>query len=88
MFSKLKGLDPHLTYHCAEHTADVLEQTIRIADEEGIKDERELFLLKVAALYHDTGFLRTYANHEVKSCEIFHEDSEGFGFNQKDKDLV
>ncbi len=53
-----------LYYHNILHTMDVTEQIERIAREEGIEDEQILFLLKVAALYHDTGYLQTYRNHE------------------------
>jgi HD superfamily phosphodiesterase len=84
----LQGLDPHLTYHNIEHTLDVIAQSERIADREGITDERELFLLKVAALFHDTGFLRTYGNHEEASCRIFKEHTTTYTFSEKDQALV
>jgi len=77
---KLSSLDKGLTYHCFDHTMDVLEQCGRIAAAEGITNKETLFLLKVAALYHDTGFLRTYRNHEEVSFEIFLEDAAKFGF--------
>jgi uncharacterized protein len=54
--TRLKGLSPDLTYHCISHTLDMMEQCERIASEEGITSDRDLFLLKVAALYHDSGF--------------------------------
>ena len=63
LLAKLKGLNPNLTYHSLEHTLDVIEQSGRIASEEGITNERDLFLLQVAALYHDSGFLETYSHH-------------------------
>jgi class 3 adenylate cyclase len=77
---RLKDLDPGLTYHCFDHTLDVLEQSERIASAEGITDPHQLFLLKVAALYHDSGFLRTYRQHEAESYQIFLEDAPKFGF--------
>ena len=86
--TKLKKLNSNLTYHSIEHTFDVLEQSIRIAGAEGIKDEDELELLKIAALYHDTGFLRTYAEHEKMSCTIFLEDASKWGLSEKHKQLV
>jgi len=64
------GLDPRLTYHSLAHTRDVMQQTARIAETEGITDPEILLLLQVAALFHDTGFLYTYKGHEKKSCEI------------------
>jgi predicted metal-dependent HD superfamily phosphohydrolase len=85
---KLNGLNPNLTYHNEEHTMDVVKQCERIAKDEGIEDGTELFLLKVAALYHDTGFLKTYFSHEEMSCRIFMEDAALFNFSEEDKDLV
>ena len=85
---KLKLLPESLSYHNLAHTLDVTEQSERIAREEGVTDEKELYLLKVAALYHDTGFLRTYAHHEVVSCEIFREDADQFGFSESQKEVI
>ncbi|MEO7524441.1 MAG: HD domain-containing protein [Ferruginibacter sp.] len=84
---KLRDLDPELTYHCIEHTLDVVMHSARVAQDESI-NEKELYLLKVAALYHDTGFLYTYNNHESKSCEIFLEDSKEFNFKEGDKNII
>jgi adenylate cyclase len=77
---RLKDLDPGLTYHCFDHTLDVLEHSERIAAAEGVRDPEKMFVLKVAALYHDTGFLKTYRNHEEASFGIFLEDAPKFGF--------
>lgn len=73
-------LDPRLHYHNSEHTKDVIEQTERIAKREGIEDDETLRLLKIAALYHDTGFIYTYNNHEQKGCEIVRADLEQYDF--------
>jgi len=64
------GLDPRLTYHNRHHTEDVLENAERIAAAEAISDSRLLMLIKIAALFHDTGFLNGYAGHEEGSCRI------------------
>jgi hypothetical protein len=72
---RLAGLTAALTYHNLDHTLDVVRQCERLALEEGIRDECKIYLLKVAALYHDTGFLNTYAQHEEASCEIFLQDA-------------
>src|SRR5688500_9448616 len=79
VLKKLEGLSPGLTYHSREHTRDVVRQSERIALEECVTDRRKLFILKIAALYHDTGFIETYSNHEERSCEIFLRDSIRFG---------
>jgi len=74
------GLPQRYTYHSIEHTADVLEQVQEIAAREGISNERQLLLLKVAALYHDTGFLFVYSGHEARGCELAQAELPGFGF--------
>ena len=63
------GLSSRLTYHSVKHTLDVMEQAAAIAAREAVEDSNELLLLKVAALYHDTGFLQQYKGHEEMSCK-------------------
>jgi HD superfamily phosphodiesterase len=82
------GLDPRLTYHCAEHTEDVLKQAERIAAEEKITDKRLLLLIRIAALFHDTGFLRTYKGHEEASCDIMIEYMKDETITAKDIELI
>ncbi len=67
------GLDPRLTYHSLAHTEDVLRQVERIAAAENITETRLMLLMRIAALFHDTGFLRTYKGHEQESCLILRE---------------
>ncbi|WP_018614680.1 HD domain-containing protein [Segetibacter koreensis] len=77
-----KGLSPDLTYHNVTHTLDVLEQAVDIAKYEGIKNENDLLLLKIGALYHDVGFLNVYTGHEKVSCEIAYKELLGFGYSE------
>ncbi len=85
---RLRKLSPDLSYHCFDHTMDVLEQCVRIAAAEGITDQKQIFLLKVAALYHDTGFLNAYRFHEAASCDIFLDETKDFGFTDADNEVV
>ena len=80
--------DPALTYHTANHTSDVLYTAEKIALEEGITHPKELLLLKVAALYHDTGFLYVYKGHEEKSCEIVRKDLAHSDFTDADINAI
>lgn len=77
-----EGLSPHLTYHCLEHTLDVTEQSVLIAIGEGITDIQTLKEIEIASLYHDTGFIFTYINHEEKSCEIARKQLPDFGLTE------
>jgi predicted metal-dependent HD superfamily phosphohydrolase len=85
---KLENLSEHLTYHNIDHTLDVVRQSERIARDEGIQDDWKIYLLKVAALYHDTGFLVTYMNHEKAGCEIFLADASRFYFTEDEKAFI
>ena len=65
-----KELDHLCEYHNARHTLDVIEQTQVIGKTENLS-EKELLLLRIASLFHDTGFFFQRAKHEEKSVEIF-----------------
>ena len=80
-------LDPRLTYHCPEHTEDVMEQVGRIAAAENITDKRLLHLMNIAALFHDTGFLRSYKGHEEDSCAIMRDTCSGM-LNEQELKLI
>ncbi len=65
-----QGLSKTLYYHSLHHTLDILKQAERIAREENLNNEEDLFLLKVGCLYHDSGFLITYKGHEEAACKF------------------
>ncbi len=76
-------LSKHLYYHSPQHTERVLNAAEFIAKKEKIKG-RELLLIKLAALYHDYGFVNTYANHEEEGCRIATEELNALGFKEDD----
>ncbi|MBK7427407.1 MAG: HD domain-containing protein [Saprospiraceae bacterium] len=76
-------LSEHLYYHCPQHTERVLKAAVFIAKKEKIKGH-DLLLIKLAALYHDYGFVNTYANHEEEGCRIAAEELKVMGFNSSD----
>ncbi len=69
----LKKLDIELAsdlyYHSIDHTLDVLMMVEKIGEAEGLNEE-DILLLKIAALFHDSGFIRTYDGHEEESVRI------------------
>lgn len=78
VFERLeKELPAGLTYHGVAHTMDVLAKSEEIAFKEGITNAEDLMLLKVAALYHDNGFLEIYIGHEEKSCCLLRKELNG-----------
>lgn len=52
-----------LPFHNIQHTLDVFENVQIIGEFEGI-DENQMEILKIAALFHDTGVSETYNGHE------------------------
>lgn len=68
------------SYHSLEHTLDVYASVIDIALQEGVEGE-DLELLKIAALYHDCGFVVGNEAHEAAGCNIVREQLPGFGFS-------
>jgi predicted metal-dependent HD superfamily phosphohydrolase len=83
-----KNLDPKLTYHNLAHTMDVMEQVERIAIGEKVASKNDILLLKVAALFHDTGFLDVYKHHEERSCEIMLEHVKKGDLTEAEVELV
>lgn len=64
-----KELPSYLTYHSVQHTKDVVNAAQHIFELEKISGE-ERDILSTAALFHDTGFIECYDNHETSSCKI------------------
>jgi len=82
------GLPKDLMYHGLHHTLDVLEQAERIAVQENITDANEMILLKVACLYHDSGFLTTYFGHEEVGCDLVRKELPDFHFTNEQIEIV
>lgn len=81
-------LPEYFYYHSLEHTKYVLEKVQEIAKYELILDEHDLLLLKIAALYHDVGYIVSNINHEVESCKILQEHQDFLGLDNKDLDVI
>lgn len=73
-------LPAYLTYHNAAHTRYVLDKATLIAQEEKI-DGDQLALVRIAALYHDCGFLKGMIDHEDAGCEIVTSELPAYGFS-------
>ena len=82
-----KGLRESLCYHNIHHTFDVLEAAEMIGKSEHIT-EQEMELLKVAVLFHDSGFMVNSENHEKISCDYVRENLPGFGYNEKEIETI
>ena len=82
-----KDLPSYLHYHNAEHTKDVLAATEQIAHSENVTGD-ELIILKTAALFHDSGFLETYSDHEEISCNMARKWLPQFGYNKEEIEKI
>lgn len=82
-----KELSPDLYYHDLYHTLDVLQAVERLVVAESIS-EREQIIVKTASLFHDSGMLITYADHEEASCELASALLPKYGYQQEVIDQI
>jgi TolB-like protein/Tfp pilus assembly protein PilF/predicted metal-dependent HD superfamily phosphohydrolase len=82
-----KELPPSLHYHNMSHIKDVMESAERIAEAEGISSE-EKRLLRVAALFHDAGFIFSPKNHEERGCDLAKSMLPPFGFTTQQIEMI
>jgi uncharacterized protein len=80
-------LSPFYYYHNVEHTLYVTGQATAIGIEEKCT-AAEIDLLEAAALWHDTGFIIQYNDHEEESCRLARQYLPGFGYAMTDTDRI
>ena len=71
---------PALAYHNPLHIQDVVDAAIRIAEAEGVS-ERDTLLLRMAALFHDAGFMYSVERHEERGADLAAGVLPVFGFS-------
>ena len=82
-----KELPQNYYYHNVEHTLYVLQKVIEIGKNENCT-ANELELLSVAALWHDTGYMLTYAGHEEESCLLAKNYLPHYGYTDKEIESI
>jgi uncharacterized protein len=82
-----QNLPEKFCYHNINHTLYVLEKATHIAIKEKISPNK-LFLLQVAALYHDSGFVIDPSNHEHESCNLARKNLPKHHLNIKEIDEI
>ncbi len=81
-------LPEYLSYHSWKHTEYVIKKAEEIGTYEGV-EENDMFLLRVAALFHDYGFLvGPPENHEERSIDYCSPRLNKMGFSDKEIGLV
>jgi uncharacterized protein len=74
-------------YHNPEHTLYVQAKALEIGRHEGCTAE-ELKLLGTASLWHDTGYIKMYGQHEEQSCLLARQYLPEYGYSATDIDLI
>ena len=82
-----EGLSDKLTYHGVHHTFDVLNSCNQYIKRMKISP-KDAYLLRTAALLHDTGFLKTYDNHEEESIAYAREILPKWNYSNKEIELI
>lgn len=80
-------LPKDLFYHGLHHTHDVLNFAQEIAEAENIS-KKELKLLKIAVLFHDAGFIKSYSGHEEVGCDLAKEYLPQFNVKDDEIELI
>ena len=80
-------LPKNLYYHNVKHTIDVTTEVELIGWTEGLS-ESDIMLLKVAALFHDSGQIKCSKGHEAVSCEYAQEILPRYHYPQEKIDTI
>lgn len=82
IISLLEEKMPKLQYHNIDHIYDVLNAALLIASHERVSED-EIKLIRLAALYHDAGFIHSPKNHEEKGAAMVREILPQFGLSDE-----
>ncbi len=74
-------------YHDIWHTMDVYRNAVRYGKLEGLP-KHEVLLLGIAALFHDTGYLKRHDNNEPIGAGIAARYLKGRDFSEKDVSTI
>lgn len=80
-------LPSKLTYHSIEHTKDVHKVCEFYIERYKLKG-KDKELLTIAAVGHDVGFTKVYANHEEVSAEITSKIMKSYKYRKSDIEIV
>jgi len=78
---------PKLPYHNLEHVYDVLSAALAIAEIEEVNED-EIKLLRLAALYHDAGFIHSSRDHELRGAQMAGEILTNFGLRKEEIEMI
>ena len=82
-----RELPSNLYYHGVHHVLDVLSAAEMLSREEKISEE-ETELVKVAVLFHDSGFIEGAKNHEQRGCDLAKKKLPDFGYSNDEINAI
>lgn len=74
-------------YHSVNHTLYVLNRAEHIANKEKVSS-KNVRLIKIAALFHDIGFVKSLVEHEKVGCRIATKELKQMGFSESDIEKI
>jgi predicted metal-dependent HD superfamily phosphohydrolase len=81
------GLSQDLRYHNIDHTLDVLQSVEKLCEMENVNGH-DLILLNTAALFHDSGMLVKYEEHEEASTQLTRKLLPEMGYTDEDIKII
>lgn len=88
IIQKLKSeITPTLSYHGVHHTIEVLTVCNDYIKRLNI-NKHDAGLLRTAALFHDTGFIWTYTNHEERGVEFARQILPEWGYQDDEIEAI
>ncbi len=69
------------TYHTLDHTLEVVKNAVFIGTKENLPED-EMSIMRVAAWFHDVGYIKTYNGHEKESSAMAAEFLERQGVDE------
>lgn len=87
IFSKMKSLPKNLYYHNPGHMKDIIKTSEKLGKMEGVS-EKDLLVLKTAALFHDIGFLERYKGHEAAGKKMAEKILPKFNYTKKEIETI
>ncbi len=82
-----QNLPATLYYHNIKHTIDVITEVELIGWAEGLNEE-EILVLKLAALFHDSGHTRDYKEHELHGTHIAREFLSNYNYPEDQVETI
>ncbi len=83
-----RELDPALAYHGLSHTTDFVLPAVELLGRDLDLAPEDMILVRTAALFHDSGFIRTYLNNESIGVELARSILPGCGYSPAEIETI